>query len=467
MDGKILIVDDNEDVLFALNLLLEPYVEKIKVTTSPARIEYFMDNFNPDIILLDMNFSRDASSGQEGFLWLEKILQKDPQAVVLFITAYADTEKAVKAIRAGAIDFIPKPWETEKLLATISSAIRLRQTRTEVVALKEQLTALSAPDEGVEIIGESPAILEVIHTIKKISGTDANILLLGENGTGKDLIARAIYQNSPRNGAPFVPIDLGAIPETLFESELFGYEKGAFTDARKDKAGRMETASGGTLFLDEIGELPLFAQPKLLRVLQEYELERVGSNKKVHLDIRIIAATNRSLSEMVAERTFRGDLFYRINVINLKLPPLRSRREDIMPIAASYLEHLRSRIRTPLKKFAPETEELLVSYDWPGNVRELQNMLEYAANLCETDTLTPADLPEILTLKARPCEKTEPGPAAVRNSGEQVLAGLLEKYGYTLEGKKQIAAELGISLRTLYRKLNRLNIQQPDITLPR
>ena len=190
MDGKILIVDDNEDVLFALNLLLEPYVEKIKVTTSPARIEYFMDNFNPDIILLDMNFSRDASSGQEGFLWLEKILQKDPQAVVLFITAYADTEKAVKAIRAGAIDFIPKPWETEKLLATISSAIRLRQTRTEVVALKEQLTALSAPDEGVEIIGESPAILEVIHTIKKISGTDANILLLGENGTGKDLIAK-------------------------------------------------------------------------------------------------------------------------------------------------------------------------------------------------------------------------------------------------------------------------------------
>ena len=226
MDGKILIVDDNEDVLFALNLLLEPYVEKIKVTTSPARIEYFMDNFNPDIILLDMNFSRDASSGQEGFLWLEKILQKDPQAVVLFITAYADTEKAVKAIRAGAIDFIPKPWETEKLLATISSAIRLRQTRTEVVALKEQLTALSAPDEGVEIIGESPAILEVIHTIKKISGTDANILLLGENGTGKDLIARAIYQNSPRNGAPFVPI--GGNPGNLIRKRAFRLRKRSF-----------------------------------------------------------------------------------------------------------------------------------------------------------------------------------------------------------------------------------------------
>ena len=227
MDGKILIVDDNEDVLFALNLLFRALCGKNKGHHfSPARIEYFMDNFNPDIILLDMNFSRDASSGQEGFLWLEKILQKDPQAVVLFITAYADTEKAVKAIRAGAIDFIPKPWETEKLLATISSAIRLRQTRTEVVALKEQLTALSAPDEGVEIIGESPAILEVIHTIEKISGTDADVLLYWvKTVQGKDLIARAIYQNSPRNGAPFVPIEPGGDPRKPYSKASFSVTK--------------------------------------------------------------------------------------------------------------------------------------------------------------------------------------------------------------------------------------------------
>ena len=318
------------------------------------------------------------------------------------------------------------------------------------------------------IVGQSSQIETIHRLIKKVADSPTPVLITGETGTGKELVARAIHEQSCRSKYPFVAVNCSGIPDTLFESELFGYEEGSFTGAKKGgKIGKIEMAQGGTLFLDEIGELPLFAQPKLLRVLQEYELERVGSNKKVHLDIRIIAATNRSLSEMVAERTFRGDLFYRINVINLKLPPLRSRREDIMPIAASYLEHLRSRIRTPLKKFAPETEELLVSYDWPGNVRELQNMLEYAANLCETDTLTPADLPEILTLKARPCEKTEPGPAAVRNSGEQALAGLLEKYGYTLEGKKQIAAELGISLRTLYRKLNRLNIQQPDITLPR
>ena len=318
------------------------------------------------------------------------------------------------------------------------------------------------------IVGQSSQIETIHRLIKKVADSPTPVLITGETGTGKELVARAIHEQSCRSKYPFVAVNCSGIPDTLFESELFGYEEGSFTGAKKGgKIGKIEMAQGGTLFLDEIGELPLFAQPKLLRVLQEYELERVGSNKKVHLDIRIIAATNRSLSEMVAERTFRGDLFYRINVINLKLPPLRSRRDDIMPIAASYLEHLRSRIRTPLKKFAPETEELLVSYDWPGNVRELQNMLEYAANLCETDTLTPADLPEILTLKARPCDKTEPGPAAVRNSGEQVLAGLLEKYGYTLEGKKQIAAELGISLRTLYRKLNRLNIQQPDITLPR
>ena len=319
-----------------------------------------------------------------------------------------------------------------------------------------------------DIIHKSAVIDATIDTACRYAASDSNVIIVGETGTGKELFAQSIHNASSRKNGPFVAINCAALPENLLESELFGYVEGAFTGSVKGgKMGLFEQAHGGTLFLDEIGELPLFAQPKLLRVLQEYELERVGSNKKVHLDIRIIAATNRSLSEMVAERTFRGDLFYRINVINLKLPPLRSRREDIMPIAASYLEHLRSRIRTPLKKFAPETEELLVSYDWPGNVRELQNMLEYAANLCETDTLTPADLPEILTLKARPCEKTEPGPAAVRNSGEQVLAGLLEKYGYTLEGKKQIAAELGISLRTLYRKLNRLNIQQPDITLPR
>ena len=452
MDGKILIVDDNEDVLFALNLLLEPYVEKIKVTTSPARIEYFMDNFNPDIILLDMNFSRDASSGQEGFLWLEKILQKDPQAVVLFITAYADTEKAVKAIRAGAIDFIPKPWETEKLLATISSAIRLRQTRTEVVALKEQLTALSAPDEGVEIIGESPAILEVIHTIKKISGTDANILLLGENGTGKDLIARAIYQNSPRNGAPFVPIDLGAIPETLFESELFGYEKGAFTDARKDKAGRMETASGGTLFLDEIGNLSLPMQARLLTAIEKRQITRLGSTQPKNIDIRLICATNADIHNMVTTGKFRQDLLYRINTIEIPIPPLRERGKDILLLARHFLNRYCYKYKKEITVFTRDTQQKLLQYNWPGNVRELQHAVERAV------ILAPGKLLEPDNFMLRPPYSSTTGDLETLNLME-LEQKAIEKAMKKCEGNISRAAEmLGITRFALYRKLEKYEI---------
>ena len=452
MDGKILIVDDNEDVLFALNLLLEPYVEKIKVTTSPARIEYFMDNFNPDIILLDMNFSRDASSGQEGFLWLEKILQKDPQAVVLFITAYADTEKAVKAIRAGAIDFIPKPWETEKLLATISSAIRLRQTRTEVVALKEQLTALSAPDEGVEIIGESPAILEVIHTIKKISGTDANILLLGENGTGKDLIARAIYQNSPRNGAPFVPIDLGAIPETLFESELFGYEKVAFTDARKDKAGRMETASGGTLFLDEIGNLSLPMQARLLTAIEKRQITRLGSTQPKNIDIRLICATNADIHNMVTTGKFRQDLLYRINTIEIPIPPLRERGKDILLLARYFLNRYCYKYKKEITGFTRDTQQKLLQYNWPGNVRELQHAVERAV------ILAPGKLLEPDNFMLRPPYSSTTGDLETLNLME-LEQKAIEKAMKKCEGNISRAAEmLGITRFALYRKLEKYEI---------
>lgn len=269
--GKILIVDDNEDVLFALNLLLEPYAEKIKVAVTPDRIEHFMTTFRPDIILLDMNFSRDAISGQEGFDSLKQILSIDPQAVVIFMTAYADTDKAVRAIKAGATDFIPKPWEKEKLLATLSSGMKLRRSRTEINLLKEQVEVLSNATAGGSeevIVGDSLVMQQVFSTVEKLRDTDANILILGENGTGKDVIARLLYRNSPRYGKPFVTIDLGSIPEQLFESELFGYEKGAFTDARKAKAGRMEVATGGTLFLDEIGNLSLPMQAKLLTAIE-------------------------------------------------------------------------------------------------------------------------------------------------------------------------------------------------------
>lgn len=452
MQGKILIVDDNEDVLFALNLLLEPYVEKIKVTTSPARIEFFMDSFCPDVILLDMNFSRDASSGQEGLMWLEKILQKDPQAVVLFITAYADTEKAVKAIRAGAIDFIPKPWEKEKLLATLTSAIRLRQSRCEVVQLKQQLTTLSSPGTPVEIIGESQSMRQVIDTLHTISATDANILLLGENGTGKDLLAQFIYQHSLRAAAPFVSIDLGAIPETLFESELFGYEKGAFTDARKEKAGRLETASGGTLFLDEIGNLSSSTQARLLTTLEKREISRLGSTQTRSIDIRLISATNADIYRMTADGSFRQDLLYRINTIEIHIPPLRDRGNDILLLANHFLTQYNYKYKKEIRSISRETQQKLLNYKWPGNVRELQHAVERAVILATGNTLQPDNF---LLRAPRTTGVTELETLNLTELEQKAIEKALQRS----EGNISRAAELlGITRFALYRKLEKYKL---------
>ena len=332
------------------------------------------------------------------------------------------------------------------------------------IRISDDLKELSKENRYFEgIIGTSPAIMEVQRMIRRIANSPSPVLITGETGTGKELIARAIHEQSHRNKYPFVAINCSSIPESLFESELFGYEEGSFTGAKKGgKPGKIEMAQGGTLFLDEIGEMPLFAQPKLLRILQEYELERVGSSKKIHLDIRIIAATNRDLNDMVAEKKFRSDLFYRINVINLKLPSLRTRRDDIIPIAENYIRKLKLKLNTPLTSISPEAAEILLNFDWPGNVRQLQNIIEYAANLCETDTLMPSDFPEVM----RTCSETAVYPssggkpsASGSSDKEDRLRELLEKYGYTLEGKKRIAAELNISLRTLYRRIGHLQEQ--------
>lgn len=326
------------------------------------------------------------------------------------------------------------------------------------IRISDQLRAISKDTSYFEgIIGTSPAISEVQRMIRRIADSPTPVLITGETGTGKELIARAIHEQSRRSKYPFVAINCSSIPDNLFESELFGYEEGSFTGAKKGgKIGKIEMAQGGTLFLDEIGEMPLFAQPKLLRILQEYELERVGSNKKIHLDIRVIAATNRDLGEMVAEKTFRGDLYYRINVINLKLPPLRTRRDDIIPISENYIKKLKLKMDTPLSSISPEARQLLLDYEWPGNVRQLQNVIEYAANLCETDVLMPGDLPETMHGERAPVlPPISPFPAS-QDSRDQELLELFDKYGYTLEGKKRIADELHISLRTLYRRISRL-----------
>lgn len=326
------------------------------------------------------------------------------------------------------------------------------------IRISDQLRALSKDTSYFEgIIGTSPAISEVQRMIRRIADSPTPVLITGETGTGKELIARAIHEQSRRSKYPFVAINCSSIPDNLFESELFGYEEGSFTGAKKGgKSGKIEMAQGGTLFLDEIGEMSLFAQPKLLRILQEYELERVGSNKKIPLDIRVIAATNRDLGEMVTEKTFRGDLYYRINVINLKLPPLRTRRDDIIPISENYIKKLKLKMDTSLSSISPEARQLLLDYEWPGNVRQLQNVIEYAANLCETDVLMPGDLPETMhgeRISSLP--PVSPFPAS-QDSRDQELLELFDKYGYTLEGKKRIADELHISLRTLYRRISRL-----------
>ena len=388
--GKILIVVDNEDVLFALNLLLEPYTEKIKVATTPDRIEHFMTTFHPDLILLDKNFSRDAISGQEGFESLKQILQLDPQAIVIFMTAYADTDKAVRAIKAGATDFIPKPWEKDKLLATLTSGMRLRQSQQEVNMLKEQVEILSGQNASEnDIIGESPAMQEVFATIINLSNSDANILILGEIGTGKDVSARLLYRCSPRYGKPFVTIDLGSIPEQLFESELFGFEKGAFTDAKKSKAGRMEVATNGTLFLDEIGNLSLPMQSKLLTAIEKRQISRLGSTQATPIDVRLICATNAAIRRLVDEGDFRQDLLYRINTFELHIPPLRERGNDIHLLAEYFLQRYARKYQKEMRGLTREAKNKLLKYAWPGNVRELQHTVERAVILGDGSLLRP------------------------------------------------------------------------------
>ena len=452
--GKILIVDDNEDVLFALNLLLEPYAEKIKVITGPERLEYFMTTFQPDIVLLDMNFSRDVVSGQEGFDCLKQILHIDPQAVVIFMTAYSDTDKAVRAIKAGATDFIPKPWEKEKLLATLSSGMKLRRSQREVNLLKEQVEALSDGNADERIIGESDAMRAIFDTVEKLRDTDANILILGENGTGKDIIARLLYRHSPRSGKPFVTIDLGSIPEQLFESELFGYEKGAFTDARKVKAGRMEVATGGTLFLDEIGNLSLPMQAKLLTAIEKRQISRLGSTQSTPIDVRLICATNADIRRMVEEGRFRQDLLYRINTIELHIPPLRERGNDILLLADHFLQRYARKYRKEMRGLTREAKNKLLKYAWPGNVRELQHTMERAVILGGGSLLRPENFVFQASSVARPHKEEK----EVLNL-EQLERQAVERAMRLSEGNMTKAAEyLGITRFALYRKIEKLGL---------
>jgi DNA-binding NtrC family response regulator len=438
--GKILIIDDNEDILFALNALLSPITEKIKVSASPEKIAHYQKTFQPDVILLDMNFNRDAVSGQEGFFYLRQILATDPDAIVILMTAYSETEKIVQAIKAGATNFISKPWDNGRLIATVSSALKLRFSREQA----ENLKALAQPD-APEIIGNSTAMQEIFHIINRISNTEANILLLGENGTGKDLIAQAIYNRSPRSQQVYVTIDLGTIPDTLFESELFGYAKGAFTDARTDKAGRMEIASGGTLFLNEIGNMTLPMQAKMLTAIERKEISRLGSTQTVPIDVRYISATNINIYETVENGNFRQDLLFRINTLEIHIPPLRERGDDVILLAEHFLKKTAARYHKTITGLTADAKRKLLDYHFPGNVRELQNIIERAVILSSDKTLKAAEL----IISAREKQRT-PENLNLDDLERTTIEKALKRSGGNLT---QAANLLGISRYTLYRKL--------------
>ena len=458
--GKILIVDDNEDILFTLKMLLRPIAESITTLNDPRELLPIISRTRFDVILLDMNFRQDAVSGKEGFHWLEEILKLDAKAVVIFITAYADTEKAVQAIKQGATDFIPKPWQNEKLIATVSSALQLSFSRTEVETLKQQketlkkqTEALTLPPEPARVIGESAAMQTIFQTIRKFSETDANLLLLGENGTGKDLIARYVYEQSPRKKEVYVPIDLGSIPETLFESELFGYEKGAFTDARNGKPGRMEVASGGTLFLNEIGNLKLPLQAKLLSVIEQRRSSRIGSTASYPVDVRLICATNSDLYAAIDKGEFRQDLLYRINTIEIRIPPLRERGNDLFLLADFFLQRYKKKYRKDLRGISKEARKQMQLYRWPGNVRELEHAIERAVILSGSTLLTAEDF----NLRNR--QSQEAVSERERYNIERMEKENINEVLRICGGNITLAAEmLGITRTSLYRRIEKFKL---------
>jgi two-component system, NtrC family, response regulator HydG len=454
--GKILMIDDDEDVLLAAKMLLKKNNHQVIIEKNPKKIPFLLNNDTYDVILLDMNFSKDITSGKEGFYWLEQILEKEPNAVVILITAFGDVEMAVKALKEGATDFILKPWQNEKLIATINTAIKLKKSYNEVDKLKtaKELLEQQISKPFNEIIGESKAIKDVFNIIDKVSKTDANILILGENGTGKELVARAIHQRSNRASNNFVSVDMGAITETLFESELFGHKKGSFTDAREDRPGRFELAQKGTLFLDEIGNLSLSLQSKLLSVLQSREVTRVGSNQSIPVDIRLICATNMPLYDMVQQGTFRQDLLYRINTVELQIPALRDRFEDIPMLANHFLTDYTKRYRKSIHSISPQALEKLKRYPWPGNIREMQHAIERAVIMTDDEELQEADF--FFNRNMASTGNVNSGTLNLDEVEKTAIKRAIELHDGNIS---KAADELGLTRASLYRRMEKYGLK--------
>jgi len=453
--GKILIIDDDEDILQAARLLLKQHVSHVHTEKTPEVLTSLLKNEAYDVIFLDMNFAKGATSGQEGFHWLDKIHESDPNVVVVLITAFGDVDMAVRAIKEGATDFILKPWQNERLIATLTTALNLRNSRTEAIKLRSKQRQLIADlDQPFhDFIGESPAMDTVFSAIQKVAKTDANVLILGENGTGKELVARELHRQSTRADEVFISVDMGALSETLFESELFGHVKGAFTDAKEDRAGRFEIASGGTLFLDEIGNLPLTLQAKLLTVLENRKVIRLGSNKPLDIDVRLICATNMPIHEMIAQNRFRQDLLYRVNTVEIRIPPLRERIGDFPALIDHFLKIYCKKYNKPLKRLSSATLKRLEKYHWPGNVRELQHAIERAVIMSDSQVLQPTDF--FFPIPEQKGDSMSFEDYNLEEIEKLIIHRAISKHGGNIT---HAAKELGLSRASLYRRLEKYGL---------
>ncbi len=440
------IVDDNRGILSAVKLLADKHFAEVVTLASPNSLVSTLRTFKADVVLLDMNFSAGINSGNEGIYWLRQIADKYPETKVVLFTAYADIDLAVKAMKHGAVDFIVKPWDNDKLIASLRNACRLSRRHSDPKRGDE-----SRPDDKPMFWGESEAMSRIRETVEKVAVTDANILITGENGTGKEMLAREIHRLSTRRGGTMVSLDMGAIPDTLFESELFGHVKGAFTDARTDRAGKFETASGGTLFLDEIGNLPLHMQAKLLTVLQNRSIVRLGSNTPVPVDIRLITATNRDLFDLTAQGGFRQDLLYRINTIHIVLPPLRSRKEDIAPLAAMFLARYAEKYGKRVAGFTSAASERLAAHAWEGNIRELQHTVEKAVIMSDAEIIDAAQL----LLRPATAVAADNEMSTLEQMERRMIRDAIAACNGNMTA---VAQQLGITRQTLYNKIKRYGL---------
>lgn len=453
-EGNLLIVDDNQDVLDALSLFIEDHFKQVYYIKNPNLIPQYLRTKDIDIVLLDMNYSAGINTGNEGLFWMREIIKYDSEIIIIPITAYGEVSTAVKSLKEGAFDFVLKPWDNDKLLSTLNAGYKLRKSKKEVKTLKRQNEILieETKDKIPELVGNSKIIKDIYGLINKVASTDTNILIQGENGTGKEVISREIYKKSKRNDKAFVSVDLGSLSTNLFESELFGYEKGAFTDAKERKAGRFEIADGGTLFLDEIGNIPLSLQAKLLSAIQNKEIYRIGSTVPVKVDVRLICATNQNLEQMVNKGLFREDLFYRINTIVIDLPPLRSRTEDIPVFAEYFLQKFTSTYNKNNLKITPKALDKLKQHNWPGNIRELEHTIEKAVILADHHLIDTEDFNFRKTGNLNPASTDSLTLVEIEKNA--ILNALNKHKGNLSEAAK----ELAISRQTIYNKMTKFGL---------